>query len=122
MSIGLSQISECGYVALQKYHSLCGLPVMEDWKELTLDEQNWWDATVKSLTERVKGPDVGAMAIFFHNAVAARYLRAGWTHGETFNRDAKITPYMMPLEELGKADQAARFLFCSVVSALQFAR
>lgn len=122
MSIGLSQISECGYVALQKYHSLCGLHSLEDWKDLTLEEQNWWDATIKSITGRIKGPDVGAMAIFFHNAIATRYLRDGWRHGEIHNKSEKTTPYMVPLEELCKADQAARFLFCSVVSALQFAR
>lgn len=122
--MNLSQIAEVAYDTWSNYYRISGVAysIPVSWDELSLEDQNFFEQTIKSLTDKVKNGDIGSMAIFFHNALCSHYLKHGYRHGDVHCDAECVTPYMLPFEELGKVDQAARFVFCSVVSAMQFAR
>jgi hypothetical protein len=123
MSLSLNGIASIAYNSMQLYYERIGRDEhCATWNDLPEDSQVWFETTIKSLTDKAKGNDIGMMGLFFHNAMASRMLRDGWRHGEIHNEEEKTTPYMVPFEELSKEDQSARFLFCAVLSALQSAR
>lgn len=121
--MSLNGIASIAYNSMQLYYERIGRSEHQaKWTDLDGDGQKWFEDTIKSLTEKSKGNDIGMMGLFFHNALAAKFLRDGWRHGDIHNESEMTTPYMMPFEELSREDQVARFLFCAVLSALQSAR
>lgn len=123
MSLSLNGIASIAYNSMQLYYQRLGRTEhVASWTDLDADGQAWFESTIKSLTEKSKGNDIGMMGLFFHNALASKFLRDGWRHGEIHNEVEKTTPYMLPFEEMAKEDQCARFLFCACLSALQSAR
>jgi hypothetical protein len=64
--------------------------------------------------ERQCGPNRSASPEELHDGWVLAYVTMGWTYGETYNRENRVHPDLVPYDQLGKLEQDKDAVFIAL--------